>query len=156
MRAPYLPMWVLMGALAAPMLTGAAPAHPTDQPSGRFEMRQVGDGYLRFDSDTGALSMCQPQGNQWSCGPVPDDAKALRSEIDRLMAENKELQSAVKRLEALLRLPDEAQPAQRKGSTFRWPSQVQIEDAVDYMQRMLRKFKKIMRDLGDHNDERSL
>jgi hypothetical protein len=33
---------------------------------------------------------------------------------------------------------------------------VQIEDAVDYVQRMLRRFKKIMRDLGDDNGERSL
>jgi hypothetical protein len=156
MRAQHLPMWVLMGTLAVPVLTGAAPAPAADQPAERFEMRQVEGGFLRFDGDTGALSMCQPQGSQWSCVPVPDEARALRSEVDRLTAENKELQSAVKRLEALLRLPDETQPAQRKGSTFRWPSQVQIEDAVDYVQRMLRKFKKIMRDLGEDNGERSL
>jgi hypothetical protein len=119
-------------------------------------MRQVEGGYLRFDGDTGALSLCQPQGSQWACAPVPDERTALQAEVDRLTAENKELQSAVKRLEALLRLPDENQPSRSKAPAFRWPSQVQIEDAVDYVQRMLRKFKKIMRDLGEDNGERSL
>ena len=154
MPARCLSICAVMGALAAPLLVAAAPA--PGQPSGRFEMRQVEGGYLRFDGDTGALSMCQPRGREWACAPVPDDRKAMQGEIDRLTAENRELQSAVKRLEGLLGLPDENQPARGKSSTFRWPSQVQIEDAVDYVQRMLRKFKKIMRDLGDDNGERSL
>lgn len=148
---------VLASAFALVFLLGAA--SDTGRQSGRYTMTPVDEGYLRFDSDTGALSMCRRKAGAWACSPVPDEHSALKSEIERLAGENKELQGAIKRLEELLRLPDEAAPSKRGSQgvfKFRLPTEGDIDTAADYVQRMLRKFKDRMRDLKGDYDPRNL
>lgn len=148
---------VLASAFAVVFLLGAAA--DAQRPGGRYTMTPVEGGYLRFDSDTGALSMCRRKDGGWACEALPDERLALKSEIERLGAENKELQGAVKRLEELLGLPDEAAPSKR-GSIgafkFRLPTEGDIDTAADYVQRMMRKFKDRMRELKGDGDRRDM
>jgi hypothetical protein len=102
--------------------------------------------------------VCQRKEGKWLCEAVPDDRRAMESEIRRLATENKDLQSAVKRLEDLLALPNsdgaDSRTA-RSGPSFKLPSEADVDRMMDYVQGMLRKFKDRLRDLKD-NDRRSL
>jgi hypothetical protein len=148
---------VLLATIALAALIGAAPS--TEPPGGRYRMTPAdGGAFLRLDTHTGAMSVCQRKDGAWSCEAIADQRRALETEIDRLATENRELQSAVKRLEELLALPDpdgKDRHARRGGPKIQLPSEEDVDRAMDYIQRMMRKFKDRMRDFGD-SDRRSL
>ncbi len=60
---------LLAVALAVPAATGEA-----QTADGRFQLTAEGDGFLRLDTQTGALSFCQLTGGRWTCEPVPVNA----------------------------------------------------------------------------------
>jgi hypothetical protein len=151
---------ILFSAVALALLIGAAP--DTDPAGGRYTMTPAeGGAFLRLDTQTGAMSVCQRKDGKWACEAVPDERRVLETEIERLASKNKELQGEVKRLEELLALPDPGTPegrdkrAQRSGPKFSLPSEEDVDRAMDYIQRMMRKFKDRMRDFKD-SDRRSL
>jgi len=142
---------ILFSAIALVLLVGAAP--DADQAGGRYRMTPAeGGAFLRLDTQTGAMSVCQRKDGRWACEAVPDERRALETEIDRLKSE-------VKRLEELLALPDPGTPdgkrAQRSGPKLSLPSEEDIDRAMDYAQRMMRKFKERMREFRD-SDRRNL
>ena len=142
---------ILFSAIALALLIGAAP--DADQAGGRYRMTPAeGGAFLRLDTQTGAMSVCQRKDGRWACEAVPDERRALETEIDRLKSE-------VKRLEELLALPDPGTPdgkrAQRSGPKLSLPSEEDIDRAMDYAQRMMRKFKERMREFRD-SDRRNL
>ena len=136
---------ILFSAIALALLVGAAP--DADQAGGRYRMTPAeGGAFLRLDTQTGAVSVCQRKDGRWACEAVPDERRALETEIDRLKSE-------VRRLEELLALPDPGTPdgkrAQRSGPKLSLPSEEDIDRAMDYAQRMMRKFKERMREFRD-------
>ena len=142
---------LLFSTVALALLVGAAP--DADQAGGRYRMTPAeGGAFLRLDTQTGAMSVCQRKDGRWACEAVPDERRALETEIDRLKSE-------VKRLEELLALPDPGTPdgkrAQRSGPKLSLPSEEDIDRAMDYAQRMMRKFKERMREFRD-SDRRNL
>jgi hypothetical protein len=142
---------ILFSAIALALLIGAAP--DADQAGGRYRMTPAeGGAFLRLDTQTGAMSVCQRKDGRWACEAVPDERRALETEIDRLKSE-------VKRLEELLALPDPGTPdgkrAQRSGPKLSLPSEEDLDRAMDYAQRMMRKFKERMREFRD-SDRRNL
>ena len=142
---------ILFSAIALALLVGAAP--DADQAGGRYRMTPAeGGAFLRLDTQTGAMSVCQRKDGRWACEAVPDERRALETEIDRLKSE-------VRRLEELLALPDPGTPdgkrAQRSGPKLSLPSEEDIDRAMDYAQRMMRKFKERMREFRD-SDRRNL
>jgi hypothetical protein len=62
-----------------------------DTGSGRFTFREVADGILRLDTDSGRVSLCSRRSAGWTCNAVPETAAALESEIGRLQDENASL-----------------------------------------------------------------
>ena len=138
-------------ALCALLLLGAAP-DPEDA-GARYKM-MPGDGgaFLRLDTHTGAMSVCQRRDGRWSCEAMADDRQALAAEIARLQGE-------VKRLEELLALPDpEGRRADSGRPKFQVPSEEEIDRAMDTVQRMVRKFRDRWRDMKEDfkSDRRSL
>ena len=63
-------------------LAGALPE--TD--NGRYALSPAGDGVLRLDTRTGAISTCNNSGAGWACYAVPDERAAMDAEIGRLQA----------------------------------------------------------------------
>ena len=145
MHAPH----ILISAIALTLLIAAAP--DTDLAAGgRYKITPAeGGAFLRLDTQTGAMSVCQRKDGKWACEAVPDDRRALQSEV--------------KRLEELLKLPDPGNPdgkdkrAERGGPRFQLqlPSEADVDRAMDYIERMMRKFKDKLRDFKD-SDRRSL
>jgi len=150
MRAPHM----LTSILAVALLTGAAARDP-DQSQGRFQLRAAeGGSFLRLDTQTGAVSVCQRKESKWVCEPLADERRALEAEIDRLAGENRELSGAVKRLEELLGLPDpdgKDKRSKRGSFKFQLPSERDVDQAMDYIGRLLRKFRDKMREFDDRS-----
>jgi hypothetical protein len=147
---------LLTAFVALTALSGAAPEEA--ERNGRFVMTPVEGGFLRMDTHTGAVSMCQRTSGKWACEAVADDRRALETEVERLGAENRELSDTVRRLEEMLALPDADGKDRRaeKGYKFQLPSEEDVDRALGYMQRLMRKFKEKMRELDSDGERRSL
>ncbi|MBV9562962.1 MAG: hypothetical protein JOY90_21350 [Bradyrhizobium sp.] len=78
----------LVGAGAA----AAAEAAP-DTRNGRYALQPSGDGMVRLDTHTGEVSTCSNSAAGWACYAVPDERKAMDTEIGRLQAENERLKA---------------------------------------------------------------
>ena len=79
-------------------LAGAMP----DTENGRYALSPAGDGVLRLDTRTGAVSTCNNSGAGWACYAVPDERAALDAEIGRLQADIGRLQADNEKLKAEL------------------------------------------------------
>lgn len=150
----------LVGAVAT-----AAHAASTD----RFTMSPVDGGFVRLDKETGAMSLCTKQrdGDRqdgWSCTPMDDNQRDLRDEIDRLKAENAELKDEIRRLEDTFIMGERGEEGSgRRGGPpgglppggmpeLQLPSEEDVDQAVDYLERMIRKFRERFEDFGDKTD----
>jgi hypothetical protein len=139
---------LLLSVAGASVTVHAQTTLPAGSP-GRFTMHPADGGVLRLDTQTGVLSMCRQSGGQsgggWSCAMMPDDRAAVTDEIERLKAENSELKTAVKRLEEMAGVP--AEPGSKPKSTAGLPTEEELDKAMSYVQRMLKKFKDKIKEL---------
>lgn len=92
---------------------------------GRYEMERTQDGYVRLDTQTGAISLCHRKNSGWACEAVPDDRLALEEEIERLDRENSKLREQVAEL-----ANDDADDSS-DGFAIELPSKEQILKGVD-------------------------
>ena len=138
-RLLALALFAVFAAPPASAQTGDAP--------GRFTMQPIEGGFLRLDTQTGAVSTCRAgTGNVVFCQPAQDEKQGLAKEIERLRAENLELRAEVKRLEETAGL---APPAGPPGEKFQLPSEEDVDSALDYLERMVKKFRDRMRSLEE-------
>jgi hypothetical protein len=82
--------------VAAACLAGLAPAVAAETPdteNGRYTLQPAGDGMIRLDTRTGAVSNCSNSAAGWACYAVPDERAAMDAEIGRLQAENAKLKA---------------------------------------------------------------
>ncbi len=98
----------------------------------RFQLERNDDGYVRLDTQTGAVSVCREDGDQLVCRLSADERSAMESETDRLRAD---LAALEKRVAAL-----EAAPA------VKLPSEEDVDKTLGLMERFLRRFIDIARD----------
>src|SRR4051794_23234450 len=86
---------IVSAAFAAAVLVGVGGAATAqslpDIENGRYALAPVGDGVVRLDTRTGAVSSCNNSGVGWACYVVPDERTAMDAEIGRLQAENEKL-----------------------------------------------------------------
>ncbi len=93
----------LMLVVLACCLAGAGPALAGSMPeteNGRYALSPIGDGVLRLDTRTGAISTCNNSGAGWACYAVPDERAAMDAEIGRLQADIGRLQADNEKLKA--------------------------------------------------------
>ncbi|MDO9298240.1 hypothetical protein [Bradyrhizobium sp.] len=94
---------VILGLAASFGGTGAAVAQSMpDGEKGRYSMSTVGNGVIRLDTRTGAVSTCSNSGAGWACYAVPDERAALDAEIGRLQADNDRLKAELAAREAVV------------------------------------------------------
>ena len=126
---------------------------PDGQRSGRYTMTPADGGFVRLDTESGAMALCARRNDRWSCDPMPDAEDAQRREIEGLKAENKALKDEIRRMEDVMGLgepkPGEGGPkqAERPKGGLGLPSEQDVDKAFDYVQRMLKKFQERMREL---------
>jgi uncharacterized protein (UPF0335 family) len=113
-------------------------------------MHKSNDGFVRLDTETGAVALCQKSDTDWVCKDVAGSNAGLRSEIERLTRENAELKAEVKRMEELVGLRGDGADSKRK---FTLPSEQDVDNALDYFERMLRKFQDRLKRLEKKSEE---
>jgi len=100
--------------VAVACIAGPAPAFAAEAPdteNGRYTLQPSGDGMVRLDTRTGAVSNCSNSAAGWACYAVPDERAALDAEIGRLQADNEKLKAALAAREpAVGGKTDEAMP----------------------------------------------
>ncbi len=162
-------------ALAPAAIAFVSPSASAQDGSGRFTMAPVEDGgFVRLDKETGAMSMCRPEGDAWACVPMGDD-QSMADEVERLRQENAELRDEIQRLEDTFvgrgDAPPDGGPGKRDRSAggppgglppggmppgglpdFKLPSEEEVDRAVDYLEGMIRKFRERFEDFGDKTD----
>ena len=119
-------------------LTASASAEPLPTDKGRYTMTPVEGGFMRLDSETGAVALCTRKGETWACEPV-DDKAASGDDKAKLEAENKALKDRVKDLEATA--PDGKAPDGPPGGITKLPTEKEVDEALDYVERMYKKFR---------------
>ncbi len=138
-------------AMTLPGATLPAAAQVRETP-GRYTMQPVDGGFLRLDTQTGAVSMCRPgAGGTVTCQPSQSDQgiQGLPSEIARLRAENSELKAEVKRLQEIAGLGGRGEPQlnTQPPEKLQLPTEQEVDQALDYVERMYKKFRDRLRNL---------
>lgn len=162
-------------------------ADAQDVRPGRYTMHKTDDGFVRLDTLTGAVALCRKTDTGWGCTPMSDTGSDARADdtgrrrdesrrgdagrddyADRddgaghgetkdLAAENAELKAEIRRLEELLQLRGERNKEAGKPG-FKLPTEREVDQALDYFERMLRKFQDRLKRLeqGTEKPERQL
>jgi hypothetical protein len=128
-------------ALAALALVLAGPAGASE--ANRYVLKDVEGGFIRLDSESGAVSHCRSLDGHWRCEPVADARDALQDEIGRLAEENAALKQRLSELEAGLQSEPDS------GSRLELPSEQDIDRIFGVFERFMRRFFEFARSLNE-------
>jgi hypothetical protein len=130
-------------AVAAVVLIGPARADEPapDSEGGRYVFSKQASGYLRLDTQSGAVALCSEQPVGWTCQAAPEDRAMFEREIARLQNENAALKRAL--LGHGLSLPSGVAPdtgIAQNDSTLRLPSDADIDRAIAFVAQVWQRF----------------
>jgi hypothetical protein len=130
-------------AVAAAVLIGPARADEPapDSEGGRYVFSKQANGYLRLDTQSGAVALCSEQPVGWTCQAAPEDRAMFEREIARLQNENAALKRAL--LAHGLSLPPGVAPdtaTAQNDSTLRLPSDADIDRAIAFVGQVWQRF----------------
>ena len=126
---------------------------------GRFVLEKAGDGFIRLDRQTGAVSRCLAKSGSWACESIADDSAVagaaanagdradLKAEINRLERQNEELK---RRIAVLEKHPGDSS----SGSKIELPSQQDMDRFMALIESWMRRFVDFARSLGHDTRER--
>ena len=92
----------------------------------RYVLKDTGNGFLRLDTKTGEMSMCQPKANSFVCKAVADDREALEKEIARLEGRVGVLKRYIKKSES---------------TYFKLPSDKEVDQVLSYFEGLVKRFR---------------
>lgn len=127
-------MAVRTAALAAFTASGLSMAAAQD--SGRYTLQPSGDGFVRMDTLTGDMTLCEERDGQLVCRMAADERAAFQDELDRLEDAVTALRDRVAELEG---------STARRG--FDLPSAEDFDQTLSYMEEFFRRFMGVVQDL---------
>jgi flagellar motility protein MotE (MotC chaperone) len=130
---------VLIPAALVSLVAASAFSGETD----RYRLEKSANGYVRMDTQTGAMSICEERSGQLVCKMAADERVAFQDEVDRLQTSVKALDERVAKLENSL--------SARLESTL--PSEEDFNKTMSYMERFLRGFMDIVKDMNKDSGE---
>lgn len=131
MRALLLAFSII--AVVALGVTGVA----SQEKQGRYVMSPTENGFVRLDTETGAMSVCAQRNGRWICELMEDEAQKLQDEITRLRAEVKRLEEQAAAGGAPSDAPTTVEPRKR----LELPTEEEVDRALDYFESIFRKFR---------------
>ncbi len=123
----------LTALLLTPLLTGGAEAQEA-----RYRLEKSGSGYVRMDTATGEMSVCEERSGQLVCKLAADERSAFEDDVDRLEDRIRALDERIARLET--------SPAAERDSL---PTEEEFEKTMGYMERFFRSFIGIVKELEE-------
>src|SRR4030095_4091152 len=95
---------ILTPAALVSLVAASAWSEETD----RYRLEKSANGYVRMDTQTGAMSICEERSGQLVCKMAADERAAFQDEVDRLQASMKAMDERVTKLESSLSAPPRA------------------------------------------------
>jgi len=123
------------------LLAGPAGAAET----GRYVLKDVEGGFIRLDTETGAVSLCRSLSEKWRCEPVADAEAALQDEINRLAEENAALERQLAELTG-------SEGERSTGPAIELPSEEDLDRIFGIFERFMRRFIDFARSLNEPPD----
>ena len=128
------------------LLAGASAAEPD-----RYRLEKTPNGYVRMDTRTGEMSICQEKWGELVCRMAADERTAVHDEMERLQTELKALDdqlATVKALEDRVTKLENSVTAKIEQSL---PTEEDFNKTMSYMERFFRSFMGIVRDFENEN-----
>ncbi len=138
---------VLSAVAAVLMFAVSAQAQETTDTSGRYAMKDVDDGLLRLDTQSGEVSHCRKLNTAWTCSAVADDRTALQDEITRLQKENEALRQKQASADAMAK--------SEEGKSSDLPSDADLDKIMSFMEKFMRRFFDFAKSLRDSIGEQA-
>jgi hypothetical protein len=110
--------------------SGASAAEIT----GRYVLEKVEQGFLRLDSETGAMALCTAKAGVWECDTIKDQGLDLTAELARLKADNEKLKARVAELE-------------KGAGATKLPSDQEVDRMMDIFGKMFDRFLDFAREM---------
>ena len=123
---------ILVSALALTGIACSASAEEAD----RYRLEKTETGYVRMDTATGEMSICEERSGQLVCKLAADERAAFQNDIDRLQAKLDQVEGRVAKLEARPSIPETL-----------LPSDEQVDKSIDIMEKFFRSFMGIVKEL---------
>ena len=101
------------------------------QEAGRYQMEKTPEGYVRLDTKTGEMAICNEQAGQLVCKLAAEERRAFEDELSNLS-------ERVKKLEDALAANGTLKPREAL------PSEEEFEKTMGYMERFFRRFMDII------------
>lgn len=137
-------------ALLSPILFFALVAGASADEPDRYRLERSGDGFVRMDTRTGEMSICEERWNELVCRLAADERTAVQDEIERLQSQMKALEAraaAVKALEDRVAALENSLAARLEQSL---PSEEDFNRTMGYMESFFRSFMGIVKEFeGD-------
>jgi flagellar motility protein MotE (MotC chaperone) len=130
---------ILIPAALVSLVAASAFSEETD----RYRLEKSADGYVRMDTQTGAMSICEERTGQLVCKMAADERAAFQDEVDRLQSSMKAMDERVTKLENSLSARLES----------KLPSEEDFDKTMSYMERFLRGVMGIVKDMEKDNGD---
>ena len=124
--ALFVPAFLVAG------LAGSARSEEID----RYRLEKTENGYVRMDTQTGAMSICEEKTGQLVCRAAADERSALQDQLERLQSKLESLEARVAKLEAQPSIPQ-----------VLVPSDEEVDKSLDVMEKFFRRFMGIVKEL---------
>lgn len=130
-------------ALTAMLLAGAA-GSAIGEEADRYRLEKTEAGYVRMDTATGEMSICEERSGQLVCKMAVEEREAFHNEIDRLQSRLDGLEERVARLESRA-IPEAL-----------LPSDEQFDKTMDFMEKFFNRFMGMVDDLENRDKPEAL
>jgi hypothetical protein len=125
------PVALLVPALLLAGFAGAASGEEVE----RYRLEKRDNGYVRMDTQTGEMSICEERATQLVCKLAADERAAFQDDIDRLQAKLDAVEGRVAKLEA------------RAIPEVLLPSDEEVDKSLEIMEKFFHRFMGMMKDL---------
>jgi len=119
----------MLAIAAAMLLTATIGAEAQTPEAGRYRLEKADQGFVRLDTKTGALALCQEKDGSLVCRMAADERAAFEEDLARL-------EKRVRALEAKAA----GTPAPAAEPVTPLPSDSEVDRAIGIMQRFMRGF----------------
>ncbi|MEQ1942364.1 hypothetical protein ABMA32_08065 [Mesorhizobium sp. VNQ89] len=145
MRKISLVTAVVGSVLFMPFAAGAQSAE-----ADRYRLEKTPGGYVRMDTQTGEMSMCEEKAGELVCRLAADERRAMETEVERLQTEIADIRArldGVKALEERVAKLENSLAARVEQSL---PTEEDFNRTMGYMERFFRSFMSIVKEFeGD-------
>lgn len=132
----------------AVMVLALIPLPTSAAETGRYVLKDVEGGFIRLDTQTGAVAHCRAREGEWRCDTVADDRQVLQDHISALQKESADLKHRIAELEAeLLEHPDAIPKVEL-------PSDQELDQVFGFFEKLMRRFIDLARTLKEETGEK--